>query len=598
MCAVVQAIRARLQWLARAALGLLLVLPAFAQAAQGAPQPVRLIHSAQGVSLVGAMGFLADEQGRLGIDQLRSVEGDARFTYPEGVVHASLDARPFWFKIRVRQEGANGDWLISVPMVAVRELQFFGPYDEAGAALGPPVVTGLAHPYQTRVLGNERFVFRFQPAAPGVYTIYVRAASEISQLYALAAWDTGEYMAASQGKRLFDGMCYGILLGMLLYNLVLLFVFRDRIYVYYLLTCGFAMLSIAGFNGHAARYVFADTPWLSTPVMVAAPALWIAFGALFGRHFLELPRHAPRLDRVVLALVALAVLAALMGVAGHVIGAMALIEIVAMAGTAVMFAGAALSRRRGFRPALWYLAGLAALFASVFTVVLTNWGFLHASFIHLNGLQIGVVTEVVVFAIALGSRIRAMRVERGAMNRRAAVLAEAAQTDPLTGVANRAGLAAHAERLPIDAAPRALMLIDLDHFKPVNDRFGHEAGDAVLVEIAGRLEKQVRPGDTVARLGGDEFVILFDGAPDRDMLETIARRLLEAVAAPLVFRGETLAVGGSVGVACDPKATMDLAALMRAADVAMYHIKARGRAGYAFYEDLAVTAGRSVPASL
>lgn len=596
MCVVALAILARLQSLAQAVLWLLFAVPAIAAAATGVPEPVRLTESAQGVSLVGSIGVLVDEQGRLTIEQLRSAQEDARFSYPPGPVHVSRDARAHWFKIVVRQERASGDWLLSVPLVAVSELQFFGPYNEAGAALGPPAVTGLTHAYRTRVLGNERFVFRFQPAAAGDYTLYVRAVSQVSQLYALSAWDTGEYLAASQGKRLFDGLCYGVLFGMLLYTLVLLFVFRERIYAYYLLNCGFAILSIAGFNGHAARYLFADTPGWSEPMLVIAPALWMGFGALFGRHFLELPRHAPRIDRFVLGFAGLAVLAAAMGAAGNVIHGMALLEITSMAGSLLMFSGAALSLRRGFRPALWYLAGLASLFVSIFAVVLTNWGVLEASFIHLNGLQIGVVAEVAVFAIALGSRIRAMRVEKGALNQRAAVLTEAAQTDPLTGVANRAGLAAHAERLFIDAAPRALMLIDLDHFKPVNDRFGHEAGDAVLVEIADRLEKQVRPGDTVARLGGDEFVILFNGAPDRATLETIAQRLLQVLAAPLLFRGESVAVGGSVGVARDPAADMDLAQLMRAADAAMYHIKERGRSGFAFYDDLGPV--RSVPAPL
>ena len=129
-------------------------------------------------------------------------------------------------------------------------------------------------------------------------------------------------------------------------------------------------------------------------------------------------------------------------------------------------------------------------------------------------------------------------------------------------------------------------MLDLDNFKPINDRLGHEAGDEVLQEVARRLRDQVRPGDVVARLGGDEFVILLDGLHDRQRLVQVAHRVLQSLRGPMAWQGHPLSVGASLGLARFPDDGANLAGLLRAADRAMYHVKQDGQAGFAFHEDL------------
>jgi diguanylate cyclase (GGDEF)-like protein len=139
--------------------------------------------------------------------------------------------------------------------------------------------------------------------------------------------------------------------------------------------------------------------------------------------------------------------------------------------------------------------------------------------------------------------------------------------DPLTGLANRALL--H-ERIAAGTGEATLLYIDLDGFKPINDRLGHAAGDEVLRLVARRLERCVRAEqDTVARLGGDEFAVLVrDGADD------VAERVRAAFAMPFTVSGEQLAVGASVGVA---SGFADADELLAEADRAMYAIKLQGR---------------------
>src|SRR5262249_27790611 len=127
----------------------------------------------------------------------------------------------------------------------------------------------------------------------------------------------------------------------------------------------------------------------------------------------------------------------------------------------------------------------------------------------------------------------------------------------------------------------AVLFIDLDGFKKVNDRWGHEAGDAVLVAIAQRLQSVVRESDTVARFGGDEFVILLGESCAAAILTGLIERVSAAVDEPILWKGSVLRIGASVGVARYPEDGADAHALLQRADESMYCEKARrqSRAG-------------------
>jgi len=130
----------------------------------------------------------------------------------------------------------------------------------------------------------------------------------------------------------------------------------------------------------------------------------------------------------------------------------------------------------------------------------------------------------------------------------------------------------------------ALCYLDLDGFKQVNDRMGHDAGDHLLREIAQRLLKVVRINDTVARLGGDEFVVLFNGLKEpEDSVEGL-RRLLQTIETPVLIQRELAQVSASVGVAFFPKDGAYPDTLLRHADIAMYQAKQSGRSRYHFYD--------------
>ena len=161
------------------------------------------------------------------------------------------------------------------------------------------------------------------------------------------------------------------------------------------------------------------------------------------------------------------------------------------------------------------------------------------------------------------------------------VLVHQATHDQLTGLVNRQELTARLEHAlaaaRAGAPPPAVLFLDLDGFKPVNDTHGHAAGDAVLVEAARRLTGTVRDGDIVGRLGGDEFVVVCTDGIGGDDLTALAGRVGTAVAAPQPWQGVWLQVAASVGLAAADAGTPDADALLRAADAAMYDAKRQGR---------------------
>lgn len=153
--------------------------------------------------------------------------------------------------------------------------------------------------------------------------------------------------------------------------------------------------------------------------------------------------------------------------------------------------------------------------------------------------------------------------------------------DPLTGLANRLLLIdrfqvalEHSKR---DSKQFAVLMVDLNKFKAINDTYGHAAGDAVLIAVAQRLVSAVRASDTVARLGGDEFVLIIQSIADADQVSALGQKLMELLSERVVLdSGEFVSLGGSVGFAWYPRDGENLKDILEVADQAMYFCKTSG----------------------
>jgi diguanylate cyclase len=171
--------------------------------------------------------------------------------------------------------------------------------------------------------------------------------------------------------------------------------------------------------------------------------------------------------------------------------------------------------------------------------------------------------------------------------RKQAELYYMAHYDHLTGVPNRALLNDRITQACLDADRKghqvALLFIDIDRFKQINDSLGHRAGDAVLSALVGRLKAVARKSDTVARIGGDEFIILMEDLAHSSDADIVARRLVESMLTPFSLLGHSLVVTVSIGIAIYPTDDVDISRLLAKADSAMYEAKAGGRNGFRSY---------------
>ena len=162
-----------------------------------------------------------------------------------------------------------------------------------------------------------------------------------------------------------------------------------------------------------------------------------------------------------------------------------------------------------------------------------------------------------------------------------------AEQDSLTGLPNRAMFKARLEHAVEQAQHSetlvALMFLDLDKFKDINDSLGHHSGDEVLQKVAQRLRAGIREGDTVARLGGDEFTIILEGLHHKDEAINVAKKILEIFSAPIILHKQEYYIGTSIGITLFPNDSEEMDILIRNADIAMYDAKQQGGSSYKFY---------------
>ncbi|MDO4231906.1 MAG: EAL domain-containing protein [Lautropia sp.] len=156
--------------------------------------------------------------------------------------------------------------------------------------------------------------------------------------------------------------------------------------------------------------------------------------------------------------------------------------------------------------------------------------------------------------------------------------------DALTGLPNRKYLTLQLEKRLAGKQALALLYIDLDRYKAINDTLGHQAGDQVLIEVAQRFRTTIGPNNVAARMGGDEFILLLDGMTDRKEVETLARKILAAVERPFILKDNPHFLSASIGIALAPEQAGDAGTLIKCADQAMYTVKSEGRNDVRFYQ--------------
>ncbi|VXC09517.1 Diguanylate cyclase (GGDEF) domain-containing protein [Pseudomonas sp. 8Z] len=540
--------------------------------------------------------FLLDANASLSLDQVRAADAaftpantrrDLSFGYISGVV---------WLRLNLQSNAERLlHWRLELNYASLDEVRLY----DIGADGVRESRSGDTVPYAERAIGHRYPVFEIVLQPGEQRTLYLRADSLGSMTLSGMLMSERDFEQHSQNGYLAHAIYCGVLIALGLYNLLLFLALRERPFLNYVLFMVAFALAVLSLNGLGAQYLWPQAaPWSNRmlPVSLTMAAL---LSAVFARSFLGTRQWLPRWDRVLQVLClasALAVVATLLlpvQRALQTMSATGLIVTLMLLITSFVCIGYRVPGARLFALAwLLLLSGAVAL-------ALRNFALVPSNFFTLYAMQIGSGLEMILLSFALAARFNAHKRQREAalqdsertlekrVTERTEALEQANQRlrqlaleDPLTGLANRNALQQQLDqalkRGLRSHAPVAVMLIDLDGFKSINDQYGHAFGDLVLAQVAQRLRQYLREMDLPARLGGDEFVAICEHLPSAADALQLAKRLLEGLDTPMYIESRSVRVGASIGIAMSHRAD-DVTSLIRRADAAMYQAKAEGR---------------------
>ena len=508
---------------------------------------------------------------------------DARFTAFSGSKTAK-SAQSLWLRLRAPSTFDPA----GIPVLIARG----GWFERIEAFSGPnPAAEPLPHVTDLREFGGAHqsvFILPKNPARPADsglaagQSLYARVAVHADGANSLrfSLGTLGATLARGADHARAIALAVGALTALALGSLLIWFILADRLFILYTALFLLEAVYLLFFSGEGFDWpVLSNTRVLGAYMWNVPVALNGAVASLFIREIADLKHSSPRTYKIFGWLAGAFVLLAFSNFL-HQVG---LADIVVAIGN-LMFVGAAvfvltvafLAWIRGNRAAGWFLIAWTMLetCAIVTAVKLLVDNAEHSERLLYYGLPLSMVAAAVLVALGVADRLRDQRAALSEAEKRA-------QTDPLTGVLNRrslierldaAGLRARTRGLPI-----ALLFIDLDHFKEINDSFGHAAGDACLHAIIGPIQAELRQSDVIGRYGGEEFVVILSSA-DITAAHPIAERIRNRVADIRVEGfGTPIRLTCSIGVATSDTLGVWGEHLIAQADAAVYAAKRSGR---------------------
>jgi diguanylate cyclase (GGDEF)-like protein len=575
-----------------------------------------------------------DPEGRAEIDEVRGLPDSAWQAVGRRDASFGYGGSAYWLRLTLHNpETRTMDWLL---LIGNPLLDYLDAYGLDGERL---YRAGDQRPFAARWIDHRQLLLPLRLAAGERRELILRmqtagSANLSASLMTAAAFDHQE-----QRMLLLQGLFFGALAALCLYNLSIFIIARDRNYLWYSLfvaSFGFYQFIQLGF---ALQWLWPQAlAWhqLSFPLSSAVATL---FGILFTYGVLEIKNGPPFyiwITRLLLGCTLTVIGLALFAPYSLALyGSFALV----IAGAILACLLTLLRWRAGFQAARLFAIGWFVLITASLLSILSGTGLLPYSQLSLHAQQIGSLIELAVFSIALAARIRqAQRAQQLAQTclftkehqlrleqaksldlqrqineglemrvreRTAALelaltelsganrqLSELNRRDSLTGLFNRQTLSEELKRALARAVrgrrPLAILMMDLDHFKQVNDQYGHLAGDACLHHAALRMQQRLRSGDLLARFGGEEFVAILSDT-DLPGARDLAEQLRDDLARhPCRHAGQTIDLSLSIGIcACIPDGS-DAELLLQHADQALYRAKAAGRNRVENYETSAL----------
>ncbi len=554
----------------------LVVLPA-------AAQPLLLDAQTRSVEAWPAATMLSDPSRAMTLEQVLARRDE--FVTPGGP-HANLGPRQdaVWLRVPVTLAAtAPRRWVLSVDYASIDELALYVPSGGSMvSAASVPIVMGRALPFSEHPLPSAWHAAAIELEPGGHHELLLRVRTHSSMVLPITLTTTQAFHAKEAQAQVLQGLLAGAMLCLLLYSLSQWVSLRDSMFLSYAATIAGTGLFFVAYSGIGPQHLWGDHAVLSLLIAPLSVLVAIVGGCLFVDRVLAVRELQPWISKALKSVAALAAVLALAFVLGAIDyrSAQRLATVLGPLPMLLAIPAGWQRARRGDRIGLYMLIGWGAYALSTLTMAALLRGWVGANFWTLHAFQLGAMFEMTMWMRVLAVRIEDLRASAQRAHLERDALRSLAHTDALTGLPNRRGLAEVLQRALPPARPErmtAVFLLDLDGFKPINDRLGHDAGDEVLVGVARRLESLLRGSDTVARLGGDEFVVVASGLASDADAQALGRKLLEGFREPFVAAGQPCSVGLTIGYALAPSDGDDALSLLKRADAAMYAGKQAGR---------------------
>lgn len=527
-----------------------------------------------------------DSEHSTTINDILSPSPDIKFSsLPNGKFNLGYRSETHWFKLNVVNNESHAIKQIlefnyplldelSVYIVRDSNKQLLAQYD-----------TGDLIPFTDRDYQHPNFIFPVTLPAQTNLTFYFRIFSKGSMTADATLWQPDAFQEKSRLEYFYLALYLGLLIGLLSYNFLLYISLREVSYLYYVLFVSSLFFAMGSYSGLWFERLWPSSPYwhnISSPI---AFSLVGTFAILFSKSFLQTRSTIPQLDKA-LSFIMIAFL--IMIITSSVIplsySAPALSILAVILAVVIIALGAVLSLR-GNRTAIIYLVSWLFFIFGALALTARNFGLIPNTIFSQYAIFIGSAIEILLLSFALAQRINQVQKHsqylisaNSELKDQESSLKQLAHYDALTGLSNRtlimekfSLLLANGKR---NSTQVAILFLDLDGFKPINDRYGHNIGDDVLVIMADRLRSLLRNSDVIGRIGGDEFIVLVDEGDGDFNPQEVANKIKSIIAEPISIMGDNLHLGVSIGAASYPNNGKDLASLVSFADTAMYIDKA------------------------
>jgi diguanylate cyclase (GGDEF)-like protein len=591
--------------------------------AQGRATPVRLTDNFTHADVGRQLQVLEDPFGKLGLDDVRAPKaGQTWADHHSDNLNFGYSHSAFWLRGElINQATQQTDWLVGMRYPLLDYLDIYVVWPDGRVQHH---ASGDRRAFGSRDLDDRHFYFRLKLQAGDKVQLYARVQGQGSLQAPLEISTPQAQMQRAHREQLLLGIYSGALLAMLVYNLLLSISLRDGAHLYYVVYM--AMFGMAQFalSGLAFQHLWPNKPnWgnEATPVFMGL-AGWSLL--LFSRNFLQLKRHAHRTDKVMQVLQWLFLAAVPATFVMPYAWPIKVVTTATFVVPAVWLLITARLLQQGVQQARYFLAAFGGLLLGSMLTSLHMFGLVPGNVLTEYGLQIGSLLEFTLLSFALAHRLKLAQDDNAQLQRAHAAelesrvqarthdldqamgelteanqrLHELSELDALTGLKNRMFLS---ERLPEMwrqaqrwHTPIAVLMIDADHFKKVNDEHGHLAGDEGLRQIASVIKRVVqRPGDHAVRFGGEEFLVVLPQTHTVGAAHIAESIRLGVQSMGFQFEGKPVPLTVSIGVASVvPSAELQPQALLNAADQLLYKAKQSGRNRCALLPDALATLPR------